>query len=136
MAARLSLFLSGRKPERRRTNIFEFVDYDVAGWIVARGGLDVCDLGCVSWGVVDGASGFAAADSRSTHRGIGRRRVCLEMRQALLELHPGPGAVALVAKILCYASIMRAVQLFQFLKNSLNALRECPVLVQAGFYLS
>lgn len=45
-------------------------------------------------------------------------------------------AVLIVVKVLFYSSFLLLVQFYQLRKDNLNAVREAPVLAQAGFYLA
>ena len=58
------------------------------------------------------------------------------MTRAVFSFSIGAGTIATTIKILCYCSLLLMVQLYQFRKNNLNALRESPTLIQTGFDLA
>jgi alginate O-acetyltransferase complex protein AlgI len=57
------------------------------------------------------------------------------MLQALAAINITPALAGGFAKILFYCAILLLVQLYQFKKNDLDAIRRSPVLLQSGFYL-
>ena len=59
-----------------------------------------------------------------------------QMTSALCSVHIDRSVVWMLSKIAFYCALLLAVELWQMRKGTLNALRECPALVQAGFYLA